>query len=60
MIGPALFSTVFEVTIDPKGKWYWPGAPFALAAAVLAVALILALVTIPSAKNKSNTHQSPA
>jgi len=26
----------------------------------LAVALILALVTIPSAKNKSNTHQSPA
>jgi MFS transporter, DHA1 family, tetracycline resistance protein len=47
MIGPTLFATVFQATIRPEGRWYWPGAPFALAAAILGLGFLLATLTIP-------------
>ncbi len=47
MIGPYLFTTVFGWTIVPGTRSYYPGAPFALAAAILTVALILAVIVVP-------------
>ncbi len=47
MIGPYLFTTVFGWTIVPNTSTYYPGAPFALAAAILTVALILAVIVVP-------------
>lgn len=52
MIGPTLFATVFQCTIDPKSAWYWPGAPFALAAAILGIGFFLATLTIYSVGRK--------
>jgi DHA1 family tetracycline resistance protein-like MFS transporter len=46
MIGPALFATTFRYTIDSKSPWYWPGAPFALAASILGIGFFLAMFTI--------------
>jgi DHA1 family tetracycline resistance protein-like MFS transporter len=48
MIGPTLFSTVFKHTIQEGKPWYWPGAPFALAAACLIVGLVIAVLKIPA------------
>ena len=59
MIGPTLFSTVFEYTIRPEGRWYWPGAPFALAAACLSAGLLLAALTIPRVTKRSPPSQLP-
>ena len=47
MIGPYLFTTVFYFTIEPSLDTYWPGAPFALAAAILFIALLLAIRYVP-------------
>ncbi|MEQ1824843.1 MAG: TCR/Tet family MFS transporter [Pirellula sp.] len=47
MIGPLLFTRVYGRTIMPDSKYYWPGAPFALAAAILGLALALAIVYVP-------------
>ncbi len=47
MIGPYLFTTVFGWTIVPNTSTYYPGAPFALAAVILTVALILAIIVVP-------------
>ena len=47
MIGPYLFTTVFGWTIVKGTSTYYPGAPFALAAAILTVALILAVIVVP-------------
>ncbi|MFN6131067.1 MAG: TCR/Tet family MFS transporter [Planctomycetota bacterium] len=52
MIGPALFATVFQYTIDTDSRWYWPGAPFALAAAILGIGLFLASLTISGVGKK--------
>jgi DHA1 family tetracycline resistance protein-like MFS transporter len=59
MIGPTLFSYVFKVTIRPEGRWYWPGAPFALAAACLGAGLLLAIFTIPRVAKRSPPTQDP-
>jgi DHA1 family tetracycline resistance protein-like MFS transporter len=42
MIGPGLFTTIFAAFIGPLSAWNLPGAPFLLAAALLAIAAILA------------------
>lgn len=47
MIGPILFTSVFKATIDPAGSLHVPGAPFFLAAAVLAIGLLSAWFAIP-------------
>jgi DHA1 family tetracycline resistance protein-like MFS transporter len=47
MIGPALFASVFQWSIQPASPWYWPGAPFALAAGILGAGFLLATLTIP-------------
>ena len=47
MIGPTLFTEVFRWTIVRDTSTYFPGAPFALAAAVLMVALVLATQFVP-------------
>ena len=47
MIGPTLFTEVFRWTIVPGTSTYFPGAPFALAATVLVVALVLATQFVP-------------
>jgi DHA1 family tetracycline resistance protein-like MFS transporter len=52
MIGPALFATIFQFTIDANSRWYWPGAPFALAATILGIGLFLATFTISSVGKK--------
>lgn len=54
MIGPYLFTTVYGMTIKPDSKTYWPGAPFALAAAILAVALVLAILSVPRSLKQEN------
>jgi DHA1 family tetracycline resistance protein-like MFS transporter len=43
MIGPGLFTQVFAAAIAPGQGWHLPGAPFALAAAMLIAAMMIAL-----------------
>ena len=50
MIGPFLFTGVATWTSVPESPIYFPGAPFALAAAILMVALILAVRFVPKAQ----------
>jgi MFS transporter, DHA1 family, tetracycline resistance protein len=61
MIGPTLFSTVFKHTIQPDKPWYWPGAPFALAAACLTLGLVIAVLRIPATPRKlpSESQDTP-
>lgn len=47
MIGPFLFTTVYKWTIQPDTPTYMPGASFALASAILGVALVLAIIYVP-------------
>jgi MFS transporter, DHA1 family, tetracycline resistance protein len=42
LIGPGLFTLTFARFIDTRGEWSLPGAPFLLAALLMAVALLLA------------------
>ena len=42
MIGPVLFSTVFASFIGPYRGWHLSGAPYLLAAALMAIATIVA------------------
>ena len=42
MIGPVLFSMVFASFIGPYRGWHLPGAPYLLAAALMAIATIVA------------------
>jgi DHA1 family tetracycline resistance protein-like MFS transporter len=42
MIGPVLFSTVFASFIGSYRGWHLPGAPYLLAAALMAIATIVA------------------
>jgi len=42
LIGPALFTLTFASFIGPRRSWHLPGAPFLLAALLLAMALMLA------------------
>ena len=44
MIGPALFTQAFALAISVRGEWQLPGAPFVLAAGLLAVAASAAWV----------------
>jgi DHA1 family tetracycline resistance protein-like MFS transporter len=41
MIGPGLFTFSFAFAISPARSWHMPGAPFLLATAMLATALLL-------------------
>ncbi len=50
MIGPSLFTGVASWTSLPNRPTYFPGAPFALAAAILVVALTLAIKFVPNAQ----------
>ncbi len=52
MIGPFLFTTVARWTNKPDSNTYFPGAPFALSASVLCIALVLAVMFVP----KTNVH----
>lgn len=56
MIGPALFTGVASWTSIPNSPTYFPGAPFALAAAILMVALTLAVKFVP----KAHAHEGGA
>jgi DHA1 family tetracycline resistance protein-like MFS transporter len=60
MIGPSLFATVFQWTINPGTPWYWPGAPFALAAAILGTAFLLAGLTIPKIVKVASSAENDA
>jgi DHA1 family tetracycline resistance protein-like MFS transporter len=42
MIGPGLFTQIFARAIDTKSGWHLPGAPFLLAALLLALAMLTA------------------
>ena len=42
MIGPGLFTQVFAAAIASERSWHLPGAPFALAALMLIVAMVIA------------------
>jgi len=44
LIGPALYTSTFAEAIRPGRSWQLPGAPFLLAAALLAVAFLLTLL----------------
>jgi DHA1 family tetracycline resistance protein-like MFS transporter len=58
MIGPYLFTSVFGWTIKPDGPVHWPGAPFALAAAILVIALGLAIIYVPKTQLPPATNQA--
>lgn len=47
MIGPFLFTQFYSWTNNPNVPNAWPGAPFALAAAILGLALVLAFIYVP-------------
>jgi DHA1 family tetracycline resistance protein-like MFS transporter len=47
MIGPFLFTQVYSWTIDPNVPNAWQGAPFALAAAILGLSLVIAFIYVP-------------
>ena len=50
LLGPGLFTQAFARSIAPDAAWHLPGAPFLLAAAMLAAATALAWqVTRPAA-----------
>jgi len=42
LIGPGLFAVIFAYSIAPDARWHLPGAPFLLAALLVAAALALA------------------
>jgi DHA1 family tetracycline resistance protein-like MFS transporter len=42
LIGPGLFAVIFAHFIAPDTRWHLPGAPFLLAALLVAAALALA------------------
>jgi len=42
LLGPGLFTQVFALAIAPEASWHMPGAPFLLAAGMLAAAMALA------------------
>jgi DHA1 family tetracycline resistance protein-like MFS transporter len=42
LFGPILFTTTFATFIGPRANWHVPGAPFLLAAGLVAVAIVLA------------------
>jgi DHA1 family tetracycline resistance protein-like MFS transporter len=52
MFGPPLFAIVFQNSIDPRNGWDSPGAPFALAAAILGIGLLLAIFTFSGVGKK--------
>jgi MFS transporter, DHA1 family, tetracycline resistance protein len=44
MVGPVLFTQVFATAIQENGKFHLPGAPYFLAGALLASAMLLAIM----------------
>jgi DHA1 family tetracycline resistance protein-like MFS transporter len=42
MIGPGLFTQIFAAAIAPGQSWHLPGAPFALAALIVLVGMVIA------------------
>ena len=49
MAGPLIFTQAFAAAVGPLSSWHVPGAPFLLAAVLLALALIVVL-TAPDGK----------
>jgi DHA1 family tetracycline resistance protein-like MFS transporter len=50
IVGPSLFAMVFALFIGAQSPWHMPGAPFILAAALLATGAVLAWrITRPQA-----------
>jgi DHA1 family tetracycline resistance protein-like MFS transporter len=56
MIGPGLFTQVFAVAIAPERSWHLPGAPFALAALTLVVAMAIAWQVTAEQANGENSE----
>jgi MFS transporter, DHA1 family, tetracycline resistance protein len=56
MIGPFLFTSVYGFTNNVNSKNYWPGAPFWLASAILLVALLLAIASVPKRDALVQSH----
>ena len=52
MVGPSLFTSVAAWTSTQSSAVFFPGAPFALAAAILSVALVLAVLFVPKEVRK--------
>jgi DHA1 family tetracycline resistance protein-like MFS transporter len=49
LIGPGLFTMTFALAIDTAPQWGMPGAPYLLAAILLAVAIVVAALATKSA-----------
>ena len=41
VFAPLLYASVFAASIDPDAAWHFAGAPFALASAIVALALVV-------------------
>lgn len=54
MIGPLLFTQVFTLFIGTSRPFEFPGAPYALAAALLALSFALAFSALPKAKSATS------
>ena len=52
MLGPFLFTLIFAYFIGPSAPMSLPGAPFLLAAVLLALALVIAAKTLRQAKTR--------
>ena len=60
MIGPLLFSQVFATALRAEGPFHVPGAPYLLAAALIALALYVAMRTTRSGSHAVRTEQPDA
>jgi DHA1 family tetracycline resistance protein-like MFS transporter len=55
LIGPAIFTQSFALSIAPAAIVYLPGAPFLLAAVMIAASIVVAAYTMRATKNESST-----
>jgi DHA1 family tetracycline resistance protein-like MFS transporter len=60
MLGPLLFTQVFAVALRAEGPWHVPGAPYLLAALLIAIALYTAMRVTRPGMGAVRTEQSNA
>jgi DHA1 family tetracycline resistance protein-like MFS transporter len=61
MIGPILFTQIFADAIGPYRNWHLPGAPFLMAAILVAISMVIAWrVTTPRSEAETIASAQPA
>ncbi|MBS1840659.1 MAG: TCR/Tet family MFS transporter [Acidobacteria bacterium] len=60
MAGPIIYTQVFSAAISPTAKFHVPGAPYLLAAALLACSLLIALYVLRKSPEAALLPETPA